>query len=380
MPAIINCVIVLRDRFIPDGVIITENGIITDFGEMKSVMIPQDAEIYDAEGLFAGPGLIDIHTHAGGGKYFFEDPAYACSTLLQHGITSVLPALYFNMNRRDYLDAIDKIDRFTANGSCPNFAGYYMEGPYLNPKYGADRENNPWQGEINSGDYSEIIERTKKTARIWAIAPERPGIAGFAEEVKKAIPNIVLAVAHSEASPEQIEALIPLGLQLATHHTNATGDLPKYPECRGICVDETVNYHDDIYAELIADSKGIHVAPYMLRLVTKIKGKDKIILISDTCVFNGPVPDGYEGVSDINFDDAGEIAGSKLTLDIACRNMMVHTGCSLTDLFRYASCNPARLLKLSRKGEIKNGCDADIVLCDYWMNVKNVFIKGVKVK
>ncbi len=378
MTVITNCIITLRDCFIDKGVIATENGIISDFGPAGSVIIPESAEIIDAGGLFAGPGLIDIHTHSGGGKYFFEDPVFACDFVLSHGVTSVMPALYFNMDRENYLRAIKTIGLAAAD--CPNFAGYYMEGPYLNPKFGADRENNPWQGAISSSDYKEIIESVKQNARVWALAPERPGIHAFAADVKAAIPGIVLSVAHSEASPEQIEALIPLGLQLATHHTNATGDLPKYPECRGVCVDETVNYHDDIYAELIADSRGIHVAPYMLRLVAKIKGKDKIILISDTCVFNGAVPDGYEGVTDINFDDSGEIAGSKLTLDTACRNMIIHTGCSLTDIFKYASANPAKLLNLRGKGEIKRGNDADILLCDCFMNVKSVFLKGEKVK
>ena len=370
----------MRDYYIPDGVIITDSGKIIDFGEADSTRIPIGIEIIDAGGLFAGPGLIDIHTHAGGGKYFNEDPAYVCDFLLSHGVTSVMPALYFNMDRCGYLEAIETIDRAVAEGKCPNFAGYYMEGPYLNPKFGADRENNPWKGVIDRSDYEEIINRVKKTARVWALAPERSGIGTFAADVKRAIPSIVLSVAHSEASPEEIEALIPFGLKLSTHHTNATGDLPKYPECRGVCVDETVNYHDDIYAELIPDSRGIHVAPYMLRLVTKIKGKDKIIIISDACVFDGPIPAGYDGVTDINFDDAGEIAGSKLTLDVACRNMIVHTGCSLTDIFRCASLNPARLLNMFNKGEIKRGGDADIVLCDYMMNIKNVFLKGVKVK
>ena len=85
-----------------------------------------------------------------------------------------------------------------------------------------------------------------------------------------------ISVAHSEASPAQIECLMPYGLRLATH-CQCHSDLPKYPECRGVCVDETViimmifmlNYYD---------RRGIHVDPYMLRLVLKIKGKDKIIL------------------------------------------------------------------------------------------------------
>ena len=60
---------------------------------------------------------------------------------------------------------------------------------------------------------------------------------------------------------------------------------------------------------MICDSRGIHVDPYMLRLIKKIKGDDKIILISDAFVDHGPIPDGdlYEGAYDINFDFSGEI-------------------------------------------------------------------------
>lgn len=172
---------------------------------------------------------------------------------------------------------------------------------------------------------------------------------------------------------------MPYGLRLATHHTNATGDLVKYPEVRGVCVDETVNYNDDIYAELICDRKGIHVDPYMLRLVVKIKGKSKIILVSDACVFDGPIPDGYEGATDINFDFQGEIAGSKLTLDVACHNMMVHTGASLCDVFNYASANPARLLGFTSKGRIEKGFDADLIIVDDKMKVKSVILNGNKI-
>ncbi len=190
------------------------------------------------------------------------------------------------------------------------------------------------------------------------------------------MPDAVLSVAHSEASPEQIEAMIPYGLRLGTHHTNATGTRQVYPECRGVCVDEAVNANREIYAELICDERGIHVDPYMLRLVRKIKGDDRILLISDSCVFDGPVPPGYDGVTDINFDFSGEIAGSKLTLNKACRNMMKHTGASLCDVFRFASYNPAALLSLHGRGEIRKGNVADLVIVDAKMDVKTVFLAG----
>ena len=156
--------------------------------------------------------------------------------------------------------------------------------------------------------------------------------------------------------------------------------MDKYPECRGVCVDETVNYHDDIYAELICDSMGIHVDPFMLRLVLKIKGKTKIILISDACSFYGPTPPGYDGVTDINFDFDGQIAGSKLTLDVACKNMMKHTGSSLSDVFRFASHNPAQLLGMEDYGELAVGKHADIVLVDEHMHVGSVMLDGNMIK
>ncbi len=376
MLAIKNCVIVRSDHYIPDGVILTDGGRVTGLGRARDTEIPDNAVVYDAGGAFAGPGLLDIHTHAADGKYFYEDPIRAGAHLLKHGVTGVLPALYFNLNKAEYLSAIELIRSAVEGGACPNIMGLYMEGPYLNPKFGCDRENNHWKGEIKQDEYADIVKSAKSLAKVWSVAPERAGIREFAEYVKREIEGVVFSVAHSEASPAQTEALMPFGLRLATHHTNATGDLPKYPECRGVCVDETVNYRDDIYAELICDERGIHVDPYMLRLIVKIKGKDKIILISDACAFDGPVPDGYEGVTDINFDDSGEIAGSKLTLDVACRNMIMHTGCSVRDAFQYASGNPAKLLNLSDRGEIRTGARADIVIADCFMNVQRVIFKG----
>ena len=257
-----------------------------------------------------------------------------------------------------------------------NIAGLYMEAPYMNPKFGANREQNPWKGDIRREDYMPLIESAGDTARVWVVAPEREGIEGFVADARKVNPKTHFAVGHSEAAPEQIEALMPYGLCIGTHHTNATGDRPKYPECRGVCVDEAVNYNREIYAELICDSRGIHVDPYMQRLIRRIKGEDRLILISDACMFDGPIPDGYEGVTDLCFDHAGEIAGSKLTLNVACRNMMIHTGASIVDVFRYGSTNPAKAVGLCDRGSIAVGKRADLIFVDHEMNVKQVVLGG----
>lgn len=378
MLAITNCTLVMKDHYIPSATILTENGKIVDFG--KKLEIPKDAQFFDAGGNFVGPGLVDIHTHADGTTYFHENPEKCCKTLLDHGVTSVLPALYYSLNKKEHLDAIERIKKCIKDGKGKNIAGLYMEGPYLNPDYGCDREKNAWKDAIIRDDYIEILENVKDMAKVWCISPEREGTLEFVKEVKSQIPGIVFSVAHSTATPEQIEEIMPYGLKLGTHHTNATGTLEIYPECRAACVDETVNYNSDIYAELICDSMGIHVQPYMLRLIRKIKGENRIILISDAFVADGPPIPGCEEAFDINFDWDGEIAGSKLTLDIACRNMMTHTGASVCDVFRYASTNPAKLINLTAKGEIRKGNDADLVIVDQWFNIKNTILKGEIVK
>ena len=376
MKAIINANVVMPDHVIPNGVILIDKKIITRVGKQKDVEIPNNAEIIDAQGLYVGPGLIDVHTHAADNMWIFEEPEKTSSYLLSHGVTGVLPALYNNLNKQAYLDAIDSIVNANKQGKFPNFVGFYMEGPYLSPNFGCERDKNVWKDAVVKSEYIDIVKRAKDYAKVWCIAPEREGIEEFVKDVKSEIPNIVFAVAHSEATPEQVERFIPYGLKIATHHTNATGTIEHYSECRGVCVDEAVNYNKEIYAEIISDRMGIHVVPYMQRLVRRIKGDDRIILIADQFVCDGPIPEGFEEATDIHFDNAGEIAGSGLTLDIACANFMVHTGCSIVDAFKFGSLNPARALNLQGYGYIYQGNYANLIMVDDKFNVKKTIFEG----
>ena len=146
MLAIKNAVLVMTDHYIPDATLLVEDGKIIDYG--KKLPIPEGAEILDAQGNFVGPGLIDIHTHADGITYFHDDPVKCSKTLLNHGVTSVLPALFYSMNKQEHLDAIKKFKDAIAKGECQNIIGVYMEGPYLNPDFGCDKEKNVWKDAI----------------------------------------------------------------------------------------------------------------------------------------------------------------------------------------------------------------------------------------
>jgi len=377
--AIINTTIIMPDYMIPGGTIVIEDGRIVDFGKK---ICTDGMEIIDAGGAYTGPGLIDIHTHADGDTFFTEDPVKAAKTLLMHGVTDVLPALYFNMNGDELVEAVATVRGAMESGEADNIIGLYMESPYMNPKFGCNRESNPWRDVVAKERFAKVVDAAYDIARVWCVAPERENILEFVKYVKEKNPSAIFSVAHSEAEPEQIEALMPYGLKLATHHMNATGRIEKYPECRSACVDEMALYHDEMYTELICDKVGIHVSPYMLRLIKKIKGDDRIILIADAFVEHGPIPDGdlYEGADDINFDFAGEIAGSKMILDGPCRNIMVHTGASLCQAFKYASTNPARMLGLTDRGSIAKGNVANLISVDAEFRVQSVYLNGKKVK
>ena len=263
-----------------------------------------------------------------------------------------------------------------------------MEGPYINAGYGSMSNqkgaNAPRVFDPVPEDFQPLLDAAADIIRVWGTAPERENIEVFVKAAKAANPEVRFAVTHSEATPQQIEKLMPYGLCIGTHHTNATGTIVNYPECRGVCVDEGVNYNNEIYAELISDSMGIHVDPYMQRLVRKIKGDDRIILISDQTIHEPiPVP-GLEHVTDLNFtyrkDGRIDISGSKLTLNVACRNYMKHTGASIVDAFKVASYNPAKVIGLTDRGQIREGLRADLIFVDIKMNVKTVIVGGNVVK
>jgi len=373
--AITNATLVMTDHLIPNATLIIDDGTIVDFGKKINT---DGMNIIDASGAYVGPGLIDIHTHADGDTFFTEDPVKVSRKLLSHGVTDVMPALYFSSPKDQLISEIELIRRAAESGNAPNIIGLYMEAPYMNPKFGCNKENNPWRYPINRDDYMPVLESARDFVKVWVLAPERENIEQFVKDAKAINPSAVFSVGHSEASPADIEKLIPYGLKLATHHMNATGRIERYPECRSACVDEAALYNDSIYVELICDKIGIHVEPYLLRLVKKIKGDDRIILISDAYVDHGPIPSGdlYEGADDINFDFTGEIAGSKMILNGSCRNMMVHTGASLCQVFKYASTNPARMLGLTDRGEIARGKRANLLMVDAEFNIKAVYLNG----
>lgn len=378
MIAIKNAKVVLEYGILFDGVLLVDDGRIVAVGKSSDIQIPAQAQCVDACGAYVGPGFVDIHVHGGNGHFFYSEPEEASRHFLSHGETTVLATLYYDLSREEFLDSIRRVKEAMVNGDASKaIGGFYMEGPYMNPKYGASPEKNKWRGPILAEDYQQILDEAGELAKVWAVAPERKGIEPFVRDAKKANPNAVISVGHSEATPAQVYKLRKYGLRLQTHCMDATGRVEAMTGTRSCGPDEACMADRDMYAEIICDSCGIHVHPDMLRMIQENKGIDRMILISDSFVSYGESPEHLRHIEDLVFDANSLLSGSKLTLDIACRNVMMHTSCGICQAFLMASRNPARVIGMDHEiGTIEVGKKANLVFVDDMFHVQKVMLEG----
>ncbi|WP_284639294.1 N-acetylglucosamine-6-phosphate deacetylase [Paenibacillus silviterrae] len=369
-----NGTLVTADKLIPDGVILLKDRQIVDFGEEGTIQVPSHAEVIDANGDYIAPGFVDIHCHGGGGVWSWEQPYEFALTHLKHGTTSILPTFTYNESREQIIDGLYNIIH-AMNSSQPFaqvIAGIHMEGPYINKKYGAI--TSPIRP-VDPEEYSEILRIAGSLIKVWTLAPELNGQVDFVNEASKY--NISFSVGHSEATADEIFRFVPQGLRIGCHCTNASGATPSpstYGGTREVGVDEAVLVHDDIFAEVIPDSRGIHVRPLMLKLIHKTKGTDRVIIITDGMPTSG-VSNGNP--SDVNWDHLGRLAGSRLTMDQAVRNLMNHASVGLVDAFRMASLNPAKVIHQDEQiGSIDKGKLANLLIVDNEIHVKQIIFHG----
>lgn len=390
--AIMNGTLILPDRLVDQGTVLLQGDRIAAFGASTEVKVPAASEIIDAKGCFVGPGFIDIHNHGGGGVWSFDHPMEAALAHLQYGTTGYVPTPAYLQTREEMRESLLKIVGLM-KGSAPFknlIVGIHLEGPFLNPKYGAIRTNiRP----VDPEEYREILAIAGPQIKIWTIAPEMPGTEVFLKEAA-AYPHIAFSVGHSESEPETMFRTVSYGLKLACHCTNASGTTPaktRFGGTREVGVDEAALVHDEITAEVIPDRGGAHVRPLMLKLILKTKGIDRVIVITDAVneAANGPLgamPEleklqDFPESNDVNYTDDGELNGSKLTMDRATYNMMRHTGVDIVGAFRMASLNPARMLGVeSEMGSIAVGKKANLVIVNETIDVQAVIFEGENIE
>jgi N-acetylglucosamine-6-phosphate deacetylase len=257
--------------------------------------------------------------------------------------------------------------------------GLYLEGNYFSmEKRGA--HNPDYLRPLSVEEMGELLEAGAGAVKVVCLSPELPGAAAVIRFLRER--GVVVAAAHSNATYGEALAGINAGITQSTHTFNGMRGLDQHePGILGAVLTD-----DRVICEAIAD--GIHLAPPILNMMLKLKGPDRIALISDSVELNG-LPEGqYQfggrtitvGAGAIRLED-GRLAGSCLSLDMAVRNMVALAGASLPQAVRMASLVPARALGLQDdRGSIAVGKAADLILFDGNISVKEVFIGSKREK
>jgi len=383
MYAIINTKLILADGIEFNGALTFKDGKILDLGPADRVQIPADATLIDAQGKYTAPGFIDIHNHGGPDQPFKApdaDVEAICGFFLRHGQTTVLPTLYCDQTVEEYLHTRDLVVAASGKGAGRIIGGMYIEGPYMSG-YGSCQKDIRWTGEILREEYMPLVEGMKGIMKIWAVDPARPGIVEFMKDVKAVDPEAIFATGHSQARFSQVAAVRKYGIKVQTHY-NDSGKAPGFAQgTMGSGSDECTLHEPEMYAELICDQVGVHVDPDLIKMLLKIKGPDRVILITDHSARSGDFTnneaDGIAYGPDLNYDYEGHLSGSHLTMDNAIRNLMRHTGYGLCHAIRMATLNPAKLLGIDDQvGSLEVGKKANLVIMDDAVNVDTVILEG----
>lgn len=347
-----------------------------------------DYEVIDAKGNYVSPGFIDIHIHGGGGHDFMDGTEEAYLKIAEihatYGTTAMAPTT-LTCAKEDLLKAIDLYKSADAkNTKGAQFIGMHLEGPYFalsqsgaqDPRY----IRNP-----DVEEYKEVIAYGENLIKRWSVAPELPGAIEMGKYLKSN--GIIAAIAHTDAIYEEVLEAVENGYSLATHLYSAMSGVTRRNTYRYAGAIESAFLIDAMDVEIIAD--GIHLPPPLLKLVCKIKGPDRIALITDAMRGAG-MPEGESilGNKDTGLKviiengvaimaDRSSFAGSVATTDRLVRTMVQMADVPLVEAVRMMSRTPATIMGVENtKGTLTVGKDADVLIFDENINIKTTIIKG----
>ena len=369
--------IILEDRIL-DGYLYFENGIITDVTTEER---PAD-EVFDMTGCYVSPGFIDIHTHGGGGYRFegsTEEIVNGCNFHLRHGTTSICPTV----SAAPFASMAESAQHIRAAMADPRvkgtILGVHMEGPYLSAKQAGAQCPTHITPPMEE-DYLPFIRENADVIARWTYAPENDTEEKFAKTLKEY--GIVASAGHTDAIYDDMQRAYENGCALVTHLYSCTSTITRDRGFRRLGVIETAYLMEDMFVEIICDGK--HLPPELIRLIYRIKGADRIALVTDSLALAG-TEQTHGFMQDTEFIiedgvcklmDRSAFAGSIATADRLVRVAVKEAGISLPDAVRMMTLTPARIMGLTGKGRLAAGMDADMVVFDQDIRVRQVFAKG----
>lgn len=333
-------------------------------------------KIINANGAYIAPGFIDTHIHGIGGygtdDYKADSILEMSEILARYGVTSFIPTLYA-APEKEMTRGIKAIVKAMGHEKGAHILGMHLEGPFISPeRLGVQSPNSispvdlPLMKRLWKASKGKIINMT--------LAPELKHtreLALFCIEQ-----GIIMQAGHTNATYQNMLEGMQVRIMHTTHLFNAMSRMHhRDPGAVG-----AVLIHPELSCEFIAD--GIHIDPNLIKLLVQYKPLDKLVVVTDSLK---PTKQKTEHLfannEEVYLDKCfyrksdNVIAGSAMTMIDSVKNL-VSWGLSVEQAIQMSSANPAQVLKLSNKGIIAPGYDADLVVFNQDFHIIHTILNG----
>ncbi len=320
-----------------------------------------------------------MHTHGGGGYNLHTTDAGEIRSYArwvpETGVTSFLITIVGvagSIPAQQLRAAVEALDD-GVTGAAP--LGIHLEGPYINvARRGAHQPS--WLRMPDESETEQLLALTDGHLRLLTLAPELPGASAMIRRLVDA--GITVSMGHTDATYEQAQEAIKLGVTHVTHCFNAMRPLLHRAPGPLAALAEA----EWVRGELIAD--GVHVHPGAMNALVKLLGPERTVVITDALAGAGAPDDAFDfaGQSAQVIRGAarlsdGTITGSVLTMDQALRNVLQMTEASLQQAVGMLTLNPAHAAQASHcKGRLQAGYDADLLIFDHTLTLQATICRG----
>ncbi|GAA5150121.1 N-acetylglucosamine-6-phosphate deacetylase [Nocardioides marinquilinus] len=357
----------LVDGRVVDGDVEVDDGVVTRIGLPPA-----------SGGLRAVPGLVDAQVNGFDGVDLMsataEEVVHVSRALASRGVTSWLPTLITGPERdvSHALRVLDAAHASAAEGGA-RLLGVHLEGPFLSP-----RRLGTHPREHRRDPDPELLARLRgHSDRLGVVAvtlaPELPGALDLVRTL--VAEGVVVSLGHSDATAAQAHAGFDAGAVAVTHCFNAMSGLHhREPGLAGAAL-----ARPGVTVQVVVD--GHHLADDAVRVVFAAAA-GRVVLVTDATAASAR-DDGAYVLAGVALEvrdgavrnDAGDLAGSALTLDAAVRNA-ASLGLDPVAVLDAATAAPARMLRRDDVGSLRPGSRADVAVLDDDLVVREVLLGG----
>ncbi len=376
-------------KVIVNSKVVTQDGIVEHLnvhlfeGKISSFddTISPDESVIDAQGLYLAPGFIDLHCHGALGCDFMdgkkENVEKACNYHLSHGTTSIYPTTCTESIEKTHA----ALQALALAKPKNHLQGVHVESFFFSPVQSGAQDMSTLK-DIEESVYMPFLNAYCPLIKRWSYAPELKNAEQFENALKEK--HVLLSNGHTNAEYHDVLRAHQNGCHLITHLYSCTSTIVRKMGFRHLGVVESALLLDDMYVELITD--GCHIPTELLKLVYKVKGADRICLVTDAngatgttnthATISGNPCIIEDGVAKL--PDRSAFAGSIATTDRLVREAL-KADIPLHQAIKMVTQTPATVMGLCHKGKIAENHHADLVLFDQNIHIQKVFVMGEEI-